>query len=298
VPDPSQLYWALTLNAPAITLSTAAPHDTFRLVATPRAATGEPLAVSGAIVYTSNDVTSLRVGSDGFVRAVAPGNGLHVIATLTVGNLTHADTAMVNVTSDPSPPVLKTFSIHPVSPDSAKRAGGFAFYSLPVYAVDTSGQPIPDVLTRCRSSDQTIAIIPNSPPVCAFILAFHPGHVRITATATWYGVTKADTLDLTVGRPLAATVALLTVATAPFVTDTIATGGIVGWVNQTGEPASVTFDDTTNVVEDPTCQCGAGDIPPFDDRTTRSRLFPVAGSYRYHSSTPQGSGTVVVMNDP
>src|ERR1051325_8443702 len=100
-PDPAQLYWALTLEQRAITLSTVAPYDTLRLVATARAATGDPLPIPTAVVYKSSDLKSLQVGSDGVVRAVAPGNGFQIIATLTMGNLTHADTAQVNVTADP-----------------------------------------------------------------------------------------------------------------------------------------------------------------------------------------------------
>jgi plastocyanin len=116
-------------------------------------------------------------------------------------------------------------------------------------------------------------------------------------------VTKADTVDFTIGLPLAATIALDS-GNVALGSVTIATGGTIQWMNRTGQPADLTFDDPSNVTEDPACLCGAGDVPPFgstdpnDFAANRvSRRFPVPGTYTYHSSAVQGNGTVVVQAD-
>lgn len=291
--DPSLLYWALTLDHHAVNLSTAAPYDTLQLVATPRTATGEGLLDTGTVVYSTSDLSTVRVSPDGLVQAIAPGAGVMVIASLTLAGLTHADTAMVNVTSNPNPPVLASLSIHPVPPDSAKRAAALFGNGYPwqVLTTDTSGNPIPDLAVNCTSSDATVASVPAS---CGFIQSWRPGHVILTASTTAYGITKADTLAFTVGLVDAA-IAFLQ-PDKPLGTITIAKGGTVQWLNELGQPADITFDDTTNVAADPSCQCGSGNIPPFDD--ARSRLFPVPGTYTYQSSAIHGGGTVVVANDP
>jgi plastocyanin len=275
------------------------PYDTLQLTATPRAATGDALPVSGTVVYTSTDLDHVQVGPTGLVRAVAPGTGFKVIATLAVGNFTRADTTVVNVTADSMPPMLASVSLHPVAPDSAKRAA-FGFYLWPVYSADANGQPIPGLAMVCTSSDPTIVWV--FPP-CGIILANRPGHVRLTAATTAYGVTRADTIDFTVGLSLGATVAL-DHGNVALGTVTIATGGTVQWMNHTGQPADLTFDDPTNVAEDPACQCGAGNAPLFGNADPNdvaanhvSRRFPVPGTYTYHSSAVQGNGTIVVQDD-
>lgn len=302
--DGSRLYWALTLDHRAITLSSTAPYDTLRLAATPRNAAGQALPVVGAVTFTSSDLATVRVDPDGLLHAVAPGTGVTVIAVLQEGNVTHQDTAVVNVTANPNPPVLSGLSMHPVPPDSAKRAAGigaFAFYYLwPTRATDENGEPIPDLAMLCTSSDTGVVMVD---PTCGgFVLTRRPGHVQLVANATAYGVTKADTLLFTVGQPLQATVWLQ--SRLGLGEDTVGTGGIVQWQNKTGRAADVTFDDPTNVMEDPGCQCGAGNIPPFGSAdpndmaaNVHSRLFPVPGTYRYHSAATGGDGVIVVVDE-
>lgn len=299
VSDPARLYWALTLDRRAVNLSTVAPYDTLQLTATPRKPTGDALPGSGLVVYTSTDLAHVQVSPAGLVRAIAPGTGFKVIATLAVGNLTHADTTVVNVTEDSMPPMLAGISIHPLAPDSTKRAAG-AFYPWPVYVTDGNGLPISGLATVCTSSDPTVVLV--FPP-CGIMIALRPGHVQLTAATTAYGVTKADTVEFTVGRPIAGTIAL-DPGNMPLGAVTIATGGTVQWLNRTGQPADLTFDDPTNVAEDPACQCGAGDAPPFgnadpSDVTSNhvSRRFPLPGTYSYHSSAVQGDGMIVVQDD-
>jgi hypothetical protein len=301
LPDPSRLYWALALDTHAVNLSTTVPYDTLRLAAHPRDAAGNALPDAGnVVVYTSSDVSTVQVTPSGVVRAIAPNTGITVVATLTIGNVTHGDTAFVNVTADQAPPTLARVSIHPVPPDSAKRAADSQMpYTWPVSATDPSGNPIPNLVFACTSSDSTIASVPSS---CGYVLGLRPGRVRLTASTTAYGVAMADTLDFTVGRPLTVVAGLRAGMTA-LGSVTVATGGVVRFWDFTGRPVDITFADTTNVAEDPWCQCGSGNIPPFgitdpfNLADIRSRRFPVPGTYPYHSTALHASGTIIVRDD-
>lgn len=292
-PDPSRLYWALTLDHRAVNLSTTAPYDTLQLTATPRTALGDALPESASVVFASTNPVYVQVSPTGLLTGVASGSQTQVVATLTLGNVTHADTATVNVTADSAPPVLATFSIHPIPPDSAKRGATPFPYFWPVYAADTAGNPIPNLATACTSSDPTVAQVP---PSCGLIFTEHPGHVVITASTTAWGVTKADTLDFTVGEWLFAGI-LVTQGAGSLRAATIGIGGTVYWFNETSQTIDVTFSDTTNVAEDPSCQCGSGNIIGLQPGGLVARLFPVAGTYLYNSAAAQASGTIDVVTD-
>ena len=54
--DPAKIFWSVTLDQRAITLSTVPPYDTLRITATPRNALGAPIAGAPAVVYTSTDL--------------------------------------------------------------------------------------------------------------------------------------------------------------------------------------------------------------------------------------------------
>jgi len=284
-PDPSQLFWGVTLDHRAVTLSTIAPYDTIQLTATPRTALGTAFPGSPTVVFSSTNLLDVQVSPTGLVRGLAPGDGTTVIATVTVGNVTHADTAIVNVTATPTPPVLGRFSIHPIPPDSAKRGATLFPYPWSVDAVDTSGNPIPDLAAACTSSDPTVLTVV---PGCGLIFAESPGHVVITASATAYGVTKADTLDFTVGEWLFAAV-FITQGAGSLRAATIATSGIVFWINQTNEPIDITFDDSTDVA--------GGNIAGLAPGSSDIRAFPVPGTFTYHSAAAQASGAIIVVNE-
>jgi len=284
-PDPSQLYWALTLDHRAVTLSTVAPYDTIQLTAIPRTALGSPLAESASVVFASTNPQNVQVSPTGLVRALSPGDGTVVTATVTVGGVTHADTAVVNVTATATPPVLGRFSIHPIPPDSAKRGATVFPYPWPVVAADTSGNLIPDLATACTSSDTTVVRVL---PQCGLIFAQHPGHAVITASATAYGVTKADTLDFTVGEWLIAAVDISQGA-GSLRDVTIASGGTVFWINQTTQPIDITFDDSTHVP--------GGNIAALSPGSLDIRVFPVPGTFTYHSTAAQASGAIIVVNE-
>lgn len=313
--DGSHLFWSLTLDKHAINLSTTAPYDTTRVTATPRTSSGAVLTDAPAPRYISGDPERLRVDSDGVLHALGAGTAIPVIARTSVGNLTHVDTALVDITADSAPPALGSFTLHPIAPDSAvweaNELENFTFYGPRTLAAhDSTGTPISGLEIYYASSDTTIATIDRR---TGTLSGKRPGEVTITASTTAYGVTRADTLPFTITMP-----AFMFVMTAPPpppmtgtmafgpATVTIAAGGTVLFMNGNRVPIEITFDDTTNVAEDHAfCWCGAGDIPSFGGDTVnwfndmRGRSFPVAGTYTFHTSAGGGAtGTVIVEPPP
>jgi len=313
-PDPARLYWALTFDQHALTVSTAPPYDTARIAATPRDAGGAPLTGVPAVTYKSTDLQLVRVRADGMIQAVAPGQGIAVVATLTIGNLTHADTAVVNVTTVSPPPVLTTFSIHPVPPDSAIwDAGALGFFNilgskqLQVRMLDAAGNPMPGLAVDFRSSDSTIAQVDRG---TGALTGMRPGGVMITASATAFGVRKADTVPFTITMPVVNGVFIggdTTIAFKPSQV-TIAAGGTVVW--GIFARTDVVFDDSTHVAADSLIcprlggPCSGGNIAPFKIDSTnvfadlRFRHFPMPGTYTYHSTLVRASGAVIVTPAP
>jgi len=321
-PDPTRLYWAVTLDQHALTLSTVSPYDTVRVTATPRNAAGAPLSGAPPITYTSSDLQHLQVSPDGLIRGMAPGQGISLIATLTAGNLTHADTALLDVTAVSAPPQLATLSIHPVPPDSAVLPMVGPGYSAlagylygPVFggqkqvtpqAGDATGAPLSGLRFDFRSSDTTIATIDRQ---TGFLSGVQPGQVTLIASATAYGVVKADTVAYTITLPAGQFVAFGSQGQMfGFIPSgvTIVQGGYVIWWNGSKRPVDVVFDDSIHVAQDSVfCRCGAGNVTAFGDTTgffsfanVRTRWFPVAGAYTYHSTLTGLKGTITVVARP
>ncbi|MBX6333109.1 MAG: hypothetical protein IRY91_14775 [Gemmatimonadaceae bacterium] len=319
VNDPN-MYWALTLDHHAITMSTVAPYDTIRLTATPRTSDGTPIDSLPAPTFTSLDLDRAEVSPDGVVHVFAPGNQIPVVATLTVGNLRHADTAFINVTTLATPPVLDTLSIHPVPPDSAKTAL-FVGTTITARATTANGTPITGLSVYYKSSDPTTARIDRASGV---ISPVRPGHLTVIAEATAYGVTRADTLPFTIGHAVTAYLNVTTQKTTSgqsvngFTPNqlVLGPGATVLIINTTGVPTDLTFDDPTNIVPDSTyCQpfyeslnpeiCMGGNVGAFARDTAdpvgitalRVRRFPVPGTYHYRSTIFGTTGTIVVADE-
>lgn len=315
--DASQLYWSLTLNHRAITLSTTAPHDTITLVATPRNGRGEPLEGLPAPTFSTTDLDWVSVSPEGVVRARARRNRVRVIARLHANNDTHADTAFINIVNNASPPVLASLSAQPVPPDSAKFAvgGGFngEFLKLPVRALSELGTTISGLSVHFASSDTTIAKINRETGTVETRL---PGTVEFYAAATAFGVTRTDTVPFRIGYPLVRQVYLeaqrrngIPVAAFGEAPVVVAVGGGVVWVNQTGMKTDVTFDDPSHAVEHPAmCAqglCGSGNIEPFgapEDESDfmelfRFRAFNAPGTYTYRSTMHGTTGIVIVVDE-
>ena len=335
------LYWALTLDHHAATFSTVAPYDTIRLTATARDGHGTPLAAAGPVTYRSSDPERVQVTSDGQVRALQTGQSILVTAELQIAGVTHVDRVMIDITDDPAPPRLAHLSIHPDPPNSTTLAltgdgtslfigGDGSAYSPPVYwfpvtATDTGGKAIANLNIACTVSDPAAALFFCGPGAWA-IVPLKPGAGAITmmASVTAYGVTKGDTVAFTVTMPLFGVVKIRphavdlaggTALLAEPADLTVTPGGTVIWVNLSGQPVDIVFDDPTNVVDHGPVSCtnsttvdsgGIGNIARFGEpqdpksnltaENCRSRRFAVAGVYPYHSTLTGARGRVVVSD--
>lgn len=310
VSDLVRSFWAVRLNAHAINLALTAPYDTVQLTATPVTVDGTPLSGVGQIQYSAGD-SSLTVSASGLVTAHYTTNSTFLIATLTVGNLTLADTAVVQVTATAPSSSLATFSIHPVAPDSAKAAVNVP-KTATVTVFGNGDVPFPPVVAYFTSSDPTIATIDRT---TGAITGTRIGDVTILATTYAYGVARSDSITFHVGAPLQAIIQVK--SHTPIGTDStilyfspasivVGVGAEVDWGNSLPQPIDVTFDHPENVaaqgffgVFPPT---GSGNIdawafPPggsFLD-VYRARGFHVAGTYAYHSTLTGASGTIIVQ---
>lgn len=314
--DGTTLFWSLTLDEHAVNLSTVAPYDTAHIVATPRTSDGSVYPNGADVKYVSSDLEHVQVSADGELQAIAPGIGIPVVATMSVGNLTHSDTVMVDVVSDSAPPVLESLSIHPVPPDSAVW-GANALENLTfvgsrfVVAHDDAGNPLSGFSIYFHSSDTTIATIDRS---TGELNGKRPGLVTLIASTRAFGVAKADTLPFTITMPpfMAVSIAPPPGTTGPNIVSspsvaTIAAGGTILFIDFNLYQISITFPDPSVIAEDQlVCFCGAGNIDLWGADTVdinndfRGRSFPVAGTYVYtvHGGPNALTGTIVVEPPP
>ena len=146
-PTNDRLFAALVFDHHAVALSLTGPASTIQLHALAINALGTPLTDAGQPSFSLSDTGSVTITPDGLLTATAPATGVQVIATLTDGNLTHKDTAYVNVNDVTPPPVLANFSIQPLEGDSAKTAaldlfGLFGLKQILPQESDAGGTPI------------------------------------------------------------------------------------------------------------------------------------------------------------
>ncbi len=301
ITDPAALYMSLTLDHGAINLSTAAPYNELQLTATPRDANGSPMSGLPASTFRSSDTTTVWVTPEGLLQARKPGNGVKVIAELLAdGNVRHADTAMVNVTSNQTPPPLDVFSLEAADGFSLEPAGDSVVWSMvpipgstygqlfflfasgrsfqpaiTVKALDPDGNPIPGLSIEYESLDPEVVHVD---PVRGKIGLLQPGEARLVARTTAYGVTRADTTLFTVTLPLINGVLIQPGPNGgpPTVTSksmVIRPGGYVFWTNQTPDSLRVTFDNPASAERiEELCtalgdaypaHCESGNIRPF-----------------------------------
>jgi len=278
ITDPAQLFMALTIDHPAVNLSTAAGYNTLQLTATPRNALGEPMSGLSAPVFHLDrdaDSTTVTVTPTGLVTARAQtGDPVLVVAELRTGdNVRRVDTTFVTVTTNPTPPVLTTFSIDPVPPDSAiwaireRRAERqvpifWVFFSgiirnikvlqaggalvLP-QALDATDTPIVGLTVEYTSLDPTIATVDRRTGEAK---PLRPGPVRIVARTTAYGVTKVDTATFMVTWSFDQAISYNSNGELVPSEVKIAPYGLVFWFNDGGAgDVDVTFDDPANVAK-------------------------------------------------
>lgn len=339
--DPAQLAWTLSLNAHAITLSTDTSnhgqYSTFQLTATPRTMTGALLTDASAPTFESRD-SSVRVSATGLLTARSAQTGVPVIASTVYHGVRISDTAMVNVTTVVAPPSFGRLQLRVLPSDSARIAApnviGNAFYypqtkTLQVVVEDAAGAPIAQSLVAMRTSNPLQATVPAmvaTPTVDVSIpqLSSRVGEpVTVYASATIYGVTHEDSLQLSVTQQLFFQFALgkstppgrqtpvYTFYPRDMRDAVIAKGGWVWWSNSTSNADSldIVFDDPTAASPDEVglggfFNTGGGNIPAFagyDPATesflvgTRSRQFLRVGQFHFHSERTGVSGTITVQ---
>ena len=330
ITDPTAMFMSLTLDHGAVNLSTAAPYDELQLTATPRDAAGTPMAGLPAPTFWSSDTTAVWVTPEGLVQARGSGTEVLVVAELVAdGNVRHADTARVSVTTDPAPQMLDALSIEPAGDAGAvwSMTALQGFYGeilflfstgrsfAPAYtlnALDASGSPISGLAIEYEALDPDTATIN---PVYGVVTLVQPGQARIVARTTAYGVSLADTATFTVALPIINGAFI----GSPFTGGptalqptslTVRAGGYVTWPNLTSDSVSIVFDDPSaaSAIEE-FCTafagafCESGDIAnymsedpnAFFDRT-RGRQFREPGTYEYRVEPLGLTGRVVVTD--
>ena len=304
------LFASLVLDHHAIALSTTAPNNTIQLTANAINAQGQPLPGAGQATFSLSDTGSVTITADGLLTAKSPATGVLVVATLSNRNLTHKDTAYVNVNDVATAPVLASFSIQPVLGDSAKTAaldqfGLFGLKQILPQENDAGGTPIDGIPVFFSTADPTVARVE---PTTGVVTGLRPGTVKIRANTTAYGVTMSDSVVFTITPPLIGAVVALPFtpagATSPSLrwepgTIEVSAGASVLFILLTPhKDIDVVFDDPTDVGESPLAPSGGGDIPPFNAPDENgifiARSFPVPGSYNYHSTTFDTHGTIIV----
>ncbi|MHB2033880.1 MAG: hypothetical protein ACYCVE_10995 [Gemmatimonadaceae bacterium] len=332
--DASHMFWRLELGHHAITLSTSAPYDTYRLNAVALDGEGNATRPAGTLTFTTSDTHGVQVDSTGLLHALRAENDVRIIATLEDGDLIHSDTAMVNVLNAANPQPLAHLTLNGGG-DTVQIAGGRykSSATLPLTATDVAGNPLSGIAINAVSLDTNVvsvcAVTSSSVRVCA---QSHPGFARVVTSTTTYGASASDTVMIAVSAPLINNVVVLLqttkVGTPPgpqfgYGTITIAPGGAVLWLNSPifvggyGLPIDIVFDDSSSATASSlTCHSylslfpadgGTGNIAAFGDTNRifskinfanicRARTFLKPGEYHYHSTLSPATGTVVVTD--
>ena len=336
ITDPTKLFMRVTIDHPAINMSTAEPYNTLQLTATPLDARGNAMSGLPRPTFTSSDTSSVWVSPEGVLTARNATTDVRIIAEIDAGgNVRHADTAYVNVTSDPNPPMVATFSIDAVAPDSNKwNSVPFSAFmpalflqffggmeTIPVLelrALDSNGDPVPGLAVEFESLtpnlvkvDRTGYFVGNAPEV--------PGEATFVVRTMAYGVALVDTATFTILSPIVQGVQYW----SPLGPDhpefnfrpsevTIRRNGFVFWMNFSAEQLDVVFEDPSKALAaQPMCDsfggegpfCESGNIAPFGAAdfsldVIRGRQFTEAGTYRFRNTQTGFEGRVIVLPDP
>jgi hypothetical protein len=323
----------LALNHHAVTLALTAPANQLQLTAVPLTVTGDTLPADAHVHFTSSD-SAVFVDSTGLLTAHSPKKGVLVIATLTVGGtqgLTLADTARVNVNRVTPVPVFTTLQVS--TPGDSGWTSLNNGMILTTNMLDSAGNVIANTEVYVNVlAHQDILKLPSYSGAQlghwqGSVQTPDVGKSRVVVNATVYGVSKSDTLDITVGYPMFYTTAFAQVndttdsLTVPVVT--VSPGGIVEFDNMTTRAIDIIFDDSTVVqgvsleqLPSQVTRCffaqvcakqgsPSGNIhglepyhkiygSPADSGFT-FRRFPTVGTYSFHSRPNMARGTVHVV---
>ena len=193
------------------------------------------------------------------------------------------------------------------------------------FALDADMNPIPNFLALAVSSDSMVAGVLGGAPLLV-VNPKLPGRTTIALSGLAYGVPVSHAVELTVTLPAYGVVKIQRVPSGPNGATQIAfrspavrivPGGTIVWANLTGQPVDIVFDDSTSVAAHgsivscakagATDPGGGGNIAPFgepQDLTAphltsgncRSRSFPTAGTYTYHSPLTGATGQIIVTD--
>lgn len=216
-------YVALRFNTNVATMSTVAPYNVLQLTATPYTSSGARLTTTAAVVYSTID-TAVTLTSSGTVTArYATSVPAVVVASLqdSASNVTHVDTMYITVTTTvPTTPLASLALVR--QPGDSKLAVAtqslWRLFPIDTLHVTATGADATDlrsrVILRFRSSDTSVARVD---PVSGFVQGLQPGTVTIRVGTTYYGVTKQDSVQLTIGNPV-----VVAVRAYPVVSPTVA----------------------------------------------------------------------------
>lgn len=267
-------YWKLALNQHAVTIATVTPYDTMRLHALPVNVGGDSLTGIGMAHYSTTD-TAITVTANGLVTAryetISRGKPAFVVASLsdTAHNITHADTAFIQVTPTVPASLPATLSVQFPPYDSAKRAvdytGGVGSEpaSLSPTLLDANGSSLSSsILVAFWSSDpyvdaistRTVSDITSRGGDISPLLA---GQITLYASAWAYGIALRDSVVFTSTTQNNVVVTIQTktlyndtTPTAYFFPQsiTIGVGGIVTWDDADAQVRiDVVFDNPANI---------------------------------------------------
>lgn len=301
---------AIVLDQHAITVSTAAPWNATRLRTVAISASGDTLD-AGAVAYSLSDSQRVAIDASGQVTGLAAGDGIQVIATLHLGNVTRKDTAIISVVDNATPPAPAALTIAPAGGSTTIPTRDFFWFfgndQLLANVADSSGGPIDGAPVYYTSSDATTVPVDH---LTGAIAGVRPGTATIRATATVFGVVLRDSVTITVGDPQLGVVGVAssqpTGSAQPILSFappelTIGVGGTVLFLQTSFVmPIDVVFDDSTAVAESPILPGGGGNIPAWVADTTsyagpfRARAFVNPGTYTYHSTLYNTNGRIIV----
>jgi hypothetical protein len=329
--DPTNVFWRLTLNHHAVTLSDSPPYDTLRLVAIPFDPFGNVIETDAPVYFASvgND-TSVLVDESGLLHATASnhGNGTWIRAKMTINGVTLSDSVRVLVTDVSSSQTLASLSVQPPPNDSLIRGCGNSSITLTPELLDTSGVPFSQFHIFYSSEDSSIVRIDPLEGVITVSCVEEAKAVTLYAETTIYGVRKQDSVKFIAIPP---TFAIVKVRQGTSLSDNkvrsqfipgtlvVSQGAAVLWDFRSSdiiEPVAITFDHPEMVHAVDTVISGilptgnGGNIEPNSvdpipvtcdilcfimelQKRNRIRVFPVPGTYTYTGSNG-GAGVIIV----
>ena len=198
-----------------------------------------PISSFGAPTFTSTDTNRVRVSSAGVVTGIAAGNA-SVIARVTADGVTKADTIAVRV-SAAGATALGSLTLS----SAAVSLGGNCQRALAPVIRDAGGATI----TPSSSGITGPFYLSRNPAVATVsstgtLTGANPGSTYVVGTLTSGGVTKTDSVLVTVGQIPAATVALSEAGASPSAV-TIPAGCLVSFRNAGTKATDVTFVSST-----------------------------------------------------